>query len=111
MLRKAGRIPLAIMVGIVTLIVGFLAGSFIGAVPMWANPKFDAQHRTPGDGILIMLYGLVALMLSIPLAISLAEKTFRYLKKKVAIDACHFNDVIPSGGRSTPRGTCFFRQC
>jgi hypothetical protein len=57
---------IAILVGIPAL--GIIIACLLGALSIRLNPKFDAVHATPGDGILIMLFILISLIVSIPIA-------------------------------------------
>jgi len=52
--------------------IGIIVACVLGALTIRLNPKFDAIHSTPGDGILIMLFVLVSLIISVPSAVLLA---------------------------------------
>ena len=52
--------------------LGIIIAFLLGALAIRLNPKFDAVHSTPGDGILIMLFVLISLIVSVPSAALLA---------------------------------------
>jgi len=52
--------------------LGIIIACSLGALAIRLNPKFDAVHSTPGDGILGMLFVLISLIVSVPSAALLA---------------------------------------
>jgi hypothetical protein len=77
------RIAKAIAVMLFGPLLGVIAGFFVGGITVeiinalqGPNIVVNPQHATPGDGILIMLFVLVGLLVSIPLSIVLAVRVW-----------------------------------
>jgi hypothetical protein len=67
---------LAILPGGPTL--GLLAAFFLGAMALRPDPNFAANggHAAPGDGILILLFIFISLVISVPTSLFFAVRIF-----------------------------------
>jgi hypothetical protein len=67
-------------------LLGILTGCFVGAMTLRSDPNIVANggHTAPGDGILVMLFILVSLVISIPLSAFIAwHVVFRKPKNEI----------------------------
>jgi hypothetical protein len=64
-------------------VLGSIAGLFVGGITVKIinishgyNDAFNRQHAAPGDGILIMMFIFVGLLVSIPLSVVWAQRVW-----------------------------------
>jgi len=73
-MKVVKAIAILILGPLCALIIAFVAG----ALTLRLDPKFAANgsHAAPGDGILIMLFLAISLLVSVPVSIAAALRVF-----------------------------------
>jgi hypothetical protein len=74
------RIAKVISVMLVGPLLGVIAGFLVGGITL--NIILKGRHAAPGDGMLIMIFGLAGLLASIPLSAVVAAQLWRQLSAR-----------------------------